>query len=418
MKMVSMRRTVLSPLACAALGLLATQARAQVIPVSDAQVRAAEDSLQSSVWRSRDAAVYRLSLHPDRISSVGIGRLIALLEREMDGSAPPPPPTVDEEAYPQYVQRLTNLVERYNDPRATPLLARQGIAFSMNSRFQVAAAGDVAMPHLRAAWNENANLRPAVIHTVGLAIRWADSLDRPLSPDNRRAALEMMLRGYASVDVSERRAFVTAAEVARLGTITELVRHLATTDSTMLEGARFVARAAEALLPALTAQRSSSTDAQLTAELVTMTGAVCEIGWISDEALCQALRSAFAGGTAGIGIAQQAVRQSQSTNADARRLLGANADFVARRNTTTSGIVLTYICGNRFRVRNPNPYVVPMRYDVYGTSEASSIELPPRQPGTSFSETFFSTTHQGTVRLYFGEILVQTKANGGKATCP
>jgi hypothetical protein len=76
-----------------------------------------------------------------------------------------------------------------------------------------------------------------------------------------------------------------------------------------------------------------------------------------------------------------------------------------------SRILLTYICGNRFRVRNTNTAPVTVSTDVYGTTEKHAFIV---QPAKDF---FFPNGHKGTVRLFFNGQLVQTKANGGKP-CP
>jgi hypothetical protein len=82
-----------------------------------------------------------------------------------------------------------------------------------------------------------------------------------------------------------------------------------------------------------------------------------------------------------------------------------------------NSITLTYICGNAFRVRNTNPSVMTVTWDVYKTTEKGTLTLPAK-PGTGpYSETYFTTVNKGTVRLFLDGVLIQTKANGNKPPC-
>jgi hypothetical protein len=74
-------------------------------------------------------------------------------------------------------------------------------------------------------------------------------------------------------------------------------------------------------------------------------------------------------------------------------------------------IRLTYLCGNRFRVRNANADWADVRYDVYRTDDAADLTVPP------FGEIVLTTARAGTTRLFYAGQLIQTKANGG-AACP
>lgn len=110
----------------------------------------------------------------------------------------------------------------------------------------------------------------------------------------------------------------------------------------------------------------------------------------------------------------------------AAMLLGACADRVTspqptqRREMTSvqaDSVRLTYICGNRFRIRNPTAGFATFVYDVYGTPERDSVQLPAKDPAAPHIDVYFETRHKGTVRLYLTERLLQTKANGG-TSCP
>jgi hypothetical protein len=74
-----------------------------------------------------------------------------------------------------------------------------------------------------------------------------------------------------------------------------------------------------------------------------------------------------------------------------------------------SKLLLTYMCNNRFRVRNSNTASAAVSADVYGTTEILRFTVQPRE------DFFIEMAHKGTVRLFFRGGLVQTKANGGKA---
>jgi hypothetical protein len=78
-----------------------------------------------------------------------------------------------------------------------------------------------------------------------------------------------------------------------------------------------------------------------------------------------------------------------------------------------SDIQLTYLCGNRFRLRNRSFQDVDVRWEVYNTTDrgeesiGSATALIP-----NFDQTF-TTELRGTVRLFYNGVLIQTKANGG-----
>ena len=84
-----------------------------------------------------------------------------------------------------------------------------------------------------------------------------------------------------------------------------------------------------------------------------------------------------------------------------------------RTKTQIDSIRLTYMCGNRFRVRNPNDTEVTVIWDVYEKSEKGTLVLPPRLEGVEYSETLFETQNKGTVRLFLDGKVIETKANGG-----
>jgi hypothetical protein len=92
------------------------------------------------------------------------------------------------------------------------------------------------------------------------------------------------------------------------------------------------------------------------------------------------------------------------------------APAVNLSNAQADSIRLTYLCGNRWRVRNPIADTATVTFDVYGTTERGTIVLPPRPVGQPHSEITFVTVNRGTTRLFYRTRLVQTKAHGG-STC-
>ena len=98
----------------------------------------------------------------------------------------------------------------------------------------------------------------------------------------------------------------------------------------------------------------------------------------------------------------------------ARGALRASAEAYPRLTSVPAGTVtLTYMCGNRFRLRNRSSVWGAFTYDVYGTAERQTIDMPVSVSPTVGSEMFFTTKARGTVRVFWQNRLLQTKANGG-----
>jgi hypothetical protein len=81
-----------------------------------------------------------------------------------------------------------------------------------------------------------------------------------------------------------------------------------------------------------------------------------------------------------------------------------------------SDIQLTYLCGNRFRIRNRNFVPVRVRWNVYNTTDQGEIVVRGAGLVTPPYDQTFTTTTRGTTRLFVNGALIQTKANGG-STC-
>jgi hypothetical protein len=305
-----------------------------------------ENSLTAAEWPVRARAVSALTRRAPEITASGLTRLIDVLREELDGTS-----SVvggdDEggEAYSEYIMMLTNLVTRFNDPRATPLLARQGIAITNGSVFQVAASGDAGIGPLIGTWNENENLRPAVIRTIGQMRHFADSTGSPLSTQTR-ATIGDLLLAASSADVPwVRRAFVDAAAVVGDPVYLPLVSDLSANDQANIDGMRYVAREAGNLVPRLEQRRTSSTPASLLQALQGAQAATCRIGWVSGSGICNSLESkldaaanALTRGNANAAsnqldafLAEVSAQRGKAVNENAYLLLSDNAQYLIGR---------------------------------------------------------------------------------------
>lgn len=172
----------------------------------------------------------------------------------------------------------------------------------------------------------------------------------------------------------------------------------------------------EAVVPEATA-------ASLTARLDSLTAQACALGWVTQTSLCTTLRSHLAAQPARLTAFRNDLAAGHTTggpvNDSAYWLLKVNAEYLQSLSPPLdiAGIRLTYICGNKFRVRNPNAADVPVNWDVYKKSETGTLTLPPKAADQPYSQTFFTPVNTGTVRLFHSGQLIQTKANCG-AVCP
>lgn len=82
-------------------------------------------------------------------------------------------------------------------------------------------------------------------------------------------------------------------------------------------------------------------------------------------------------------------------------------------NVDYAGIRLAYVCGTKFRIRNPNPVSAAVRYQASGTAEADELLLPPKPAGQPYGEFMLTTDAAGTVQLYNESRLLRSEANGG-----
>ena len=85
----------------------------------------------------------------------------------------------------------------------------------------------------------------------------------------------------------------------------------------------------------------------------------------------------------------------------------------------TDSVKLTYICGNMFRVRNSSFEPRNVRWDIYNVvpADTGSLRTRGRDVGSGYVDYFVTSRTKGTMRLFVGATLVDTKANGNKVAC-
>lgn len=81
----------------------------------------------------------------------------------------------------------------------------------------------------------------------------------------------------------------------------------------------------------------------------------------------------------------------------------------------SGALVLSYSCGNKFRVRNSGDIEVQVTYSVVGFSESGSVPVLGPASGQTFRDSFFATKNAGSVQLIYNGQVIQTKENLGTA---
>jgi len=79
-------------------------------------------------------------------------------------------------------------------------------------------------------------------------------------------------------------------------------------------------------------------------------------------------------------------------------------------------IRLTYLCGNRFRIRSSNAMSTTVTYDVYGTTERG-WQTAVGAGGSPYTDMEIETVNRGTVRLFLDGKQIDMKANGNGPPC-
>lgn len=244
----------------------------------------------------------------------------------------------DEESYGGYLADLTNLVARFNDPRATPYFVRVGIAYSAGARFQVAAAGDPTVDGLVQTWAAAPPIRPGVVTTFGFMIQYADSTGHPLTAAHRTTVQEYLLLAATDSAPWVRAAFVDAAQATGDPTYAPILQYLAAHDSAMIEGDRYVAHDAGKAAAALLASASARSVSDLLRAVSEQADAACAAGWITPSQECQSL-------LAKIAAAQDAVARNQPKVA-ASTLHALQAELDAQRGKHVTEPAYALLSGN------------------------------------------------------------------------
>lgn len=274
-----------------------------------------ESALTSPDRTVRAAAVSQLTPRAREITPAGLTRLIDLLRDELDGTASPVATNHNgDEAFGQYMMMLTQLVGRFDDPRATPLLARAGIGMTNSSTYQVAASGDTGLPPLVHTWDTNEALRPAVILAMAQMRFHADSAGATLSSASRATIADHLLQASAAREGWIRQAFVDATEILRDPVYLPLVQSIVDHDPGRIDGRRYIAINAAKVLPMLMQRRAASTPGQLLRSVREEGASACNIGWIKNQGICNSVDSKLA-------TAMMALARGQSDVA--RSALGA-----------------------------------------------------------------------------------------------
>jgi hypothetical protein len=288
-----------------------------------------ENTLTAPEWPVRAQAVRRLSRSASEISATGLTRLIDLLRSELDGTASHiGGENEDGEAYSEYIMTLTHLVARFNDPRATPVLARQGIGLTNSSVFQVAMAGDAGIAPLVATWNANEHLRDAVIVTMGQMRFYADSAREPLSAASRATIDDYLLRASAALTPWVRQAFVDAVEAIGDPVYLPTVGDISAHDTATINGKRYVARNAGMILPVLLQRREATATVSLLASLQAQESSACRMEWIPNAGICNSLGVKL---NADAFLSELAAERGKAVNEHAYILLAGNAQYLIAR---------------------------------------------------------------------------------------
>jgi hypothetical protein len=296
-----------------------------------------ESELTAAEWPVRARAVSALTDRPREITAAGLTRLIELLRSELDGTMPDGDGE-GEEAFGEYIMMLTHLITRFDDARATPVLARQGIALVNGAMFHVAMAGDAAIAPLIGTWNENENLRPAVVRTLAHMRFYADSTNRSISTGTRATIDDYLLLSSNAEAEWLRRAFVDAVGTVRDPAFLPLIREMAANDPAEIDGMRYVSRDASRLLPALEQRQSFSTPASLLQALREREESACRIGWIVGAGICTSLEMKMQGAADALARGQPLIARNQ--------LEALLAELAAQRGRGVNEAAYLLIAGN------------------------------------------------------------------------
>ena len=166
------------------------------------------------------------------------------------------------------------------------------------------------------------------------------------------------------------------------------------------------------------------TPASLTTRLDSLRGDACSLTWISSATLCTTLHGYLTAQPANLTQFNADLATNHTSggpvNDNAYWLLKANADYVISISpppVSTALINLSYVCGNKFKVRNLNTVAVPLTWNVVNGSETGAVTVPAKLPSGEPGSVFITTIEKRTLRLYYNGQLIATVANGNKPPC-
>ncbi len=167
-----------------------------------------------------------------------------------------------------------------------------------------------------------------------------------------------------------------------------------------------------------------STPATLTARLDSLRGQTCTLTWITSATLCTTLHGYLVAQPANLTQFNTDLSTGHTTggpvNDNAYWLLKSNADYIISISpppVNTALINLSYVCGNKFKVRNLNTVAVPLTWNVINGSETGAVTVPAKLPNGEPGSVFITTVEKRTLRLYYNGQLIATVANGNKPPC-
>ena len=108
----------------------------------------------------------------------------------------------------------------------------------------------------------------------------------------------------------------------------------------------------------------------------------------------------------------KAVEQDANAPVQVRGAARCLRDHLLVRDVDPQKISLTYVCGLRFQIRNDNPDVAEVAYEVENTTERGEFSVP-----SNGELVDLYAEEPGTVRLFYAGQVVATEPNRG-TTCP
>jgi hypothetical protein len=102
---------------------------------------------------------------------------------------------------------------------------------------------------------------------------------------------------------------------------------------------------------------------------------------------------------------------------DGRVSLNERPDTLAH-GVVKSGIRLTYLCANRFRIRSMRRDTVRVRWSVDNSSDTGSVLIPDMGRSGRPRDGSFETTATGITRVFVGELLADSVAHGSAPCLP